>query len=61
MMMDDYCQRCHQDAYQGWFHSAHRFSSFNNKPYLVLDQRDAAGRLETRRQSQGVALVRRLP
>jgi tetratricopeptide (TPR) repeat protein len=34
MMMDDYCQRCHQDAYQGWFHSAHHFSSFNNKPYL---------------------------
>lgn len=34
LMMDDYCQRCHQDAYQGWFHSAHRFSSFNNQPYL---------------------------
>src|ERR1051326_1411776 len=34
MMMDHYCLNCHQDAYQGWFHSAHRFSSFNNKPYL---------------------------
>jgi len=32
--MDDYCLKCHQDAYQGWFHSAHHFSSFNNKPYL---------------------------
>ncbi|HKS38001.1 MAG TPA: tetratricopeptide repeat protein, partial [Verrucomicrobiae bacterium] len=34
MMMDDYCLKCHEDAYKGWFHSAHRFSSFNNKPYL---------------------------
>ena len=34
MMMDSYCLNCHADAYQGWFHSAHHFSSFNNKPYL---------------------------
>lgn len=34
LMMDSYCLNCHQDAYQGWFHSAHHFSSFNNKPYL---------------------------
>ena len=34
MMMDDYCLKCHQDAYAGWFHSAHHFSSFNNKAYL---------------------------
>jgi tetratricopeptide (TPR) repeat protein len=34
LMMDSYCLNCHQDAYNGWFHSAHRFSSFNNKPYL---------------------------
>jgi tetratricopeptide (TPR) repeat protein len=34
LMMDDYCLNCHKDAYQGWFHSAHHFSSFNNKPYL---------------------------
>ncbi|MBI2948920.1 MAG: tetratricopeptide repeat protein [Verrucomicrobia bacterium] len=34
LMMDDYCLNCHQDAYAGWFHSAHHFSSFNNKPYL---------------------------
>jgi len=34
MMMDNYCLNCHPDAYNGWFHSAHRFSSFNNKPYL---------------------------
>ena len=34
MMMDNYCLNCHPDAYRGWFHSAHRFSSFNNKPYL---------------------------
>ncbi len=34
LMMDRYCLNCHQDAYQGWFHSAHHFSSFNNQPYL---------------------------
>lgn len=33
LMMDDYCLKCHQDVYQGWFHSAHHFSSFNNPPY----------------------------
>ena len=33
LMMDDYCMKCHQDAYKGWFHSAHRFSSFNNPAY----------------------------
>jgi len=35
LMMDDYCLKCHQDAYAGWFHSAHHFSSFNNKAYLA--------------------------
>jgi tetratricopeptide (TPR) repeat protein len=34
MMMDEYCLKCHQDAYKSWFHSAHHFSSFNNPPYL---------------------------
>lgn len=34
LMMDKYCQECHADAYRGWFHSAHHFSSFNNAPYL---------------------------
>ncbi len=35
LMKDDYCLKCHADAYQGWFHSAHRFSSFNNPTYLA--------------------------
>ena len=34
MMMDDYCLKCHEDAYKGWFHSSHHFSSFNNPIYL---------------------------
>ncbi len=34
LMMDEYCLKCHADAYQGWFHSAHHFSSFNNPAYL---------------------------
>ena len=35
LMMDDYCLKCHQDAYNGWFHSSHHFSSFNNAAYLA--------------------------
>jgi tetratricopeptide (TPR) repeat protein len=44
LMMDSYCQECHQDSYAGWFHSAHRFSSFNNPPYLfsVRETREMA-------------------
>ncbi len=34
LMMDQYCLNCHKDAYKGWFHSSHHFSSFNNPPYL---------------------------
>ncbi|HXG47361.1 MAG TPA: multiheme c-type cytochrome [Methylomirabilota bacterium] len=34
LMMDEYCLKCHADAYAGWFHSSHRFSSFNNPAYL---------------------------
>jgi tetratricopeptide (TPR) repeat protein len=33
LMADQYCRKCHHDAYQGWFHSAHHFSSFNNPAY----------------------------
>lgn len=44
LMMDEYCLKCHQDDYNGWFHSAHHFSSFNNKPYLfsVRETREVA-------------------
>jgi tetratricopeptide (TPR) repeat protein len=35
LMMDDYCLKCHQDAYEGWFHSVHHISSFNNPAYLA--------------------------
>ena len=34
LMMDEYCKKCHEDIYNDHFHSAHRFSSFNNPPYL---------------------------
>jgi tetratricopeptide (TPR) repeat protein len=33
LMMDAYCQRCHEDVHATWQHSAHRFSSFNNPAY----------------------------
>jgi tetratricopeptide (TPR) repeat protein len=35
LMMDEYCKKCHADIYNDHFHSAHKHSSFNNKPYLL--------------------------
>ncbi len=34
LMMDDYCKQCHPDIHGKWYHSAHRFASFNNPAYL---------------------------
>jgi tetratricopeptide (TPR) repeat protein len=34
LMMDAYCARCHADVANDHFHSAHKFSSFNNPAYL---------------------------
>jgi tetratricopeptide (TPR) repeat protein len=34
LMNNEYCQGCHADSFEGWAHSVHRFSSFNNPPYL---------------------------
>ncbi len=31
---DEYCEKCHEDSHRDWEMSAHRFSSFNNPPYL---------------------------
>jgi len=31
---DGYCQECHGDVHERWSYSVHRFSSFNNPPYL---------------------------
>ncbi len=53
LMMDHYCQECHQDAYQGWFHSAHRFSSFNNPMYLASVRETRAVMLERNGNVQG--------
>lgn len=43
LMMDSYCQSCHEDVHERWQHSAHRFSSFNNPVYRfsVLNTRNA--------------------
>jgi len=35
LMNDEYCMKCHKDVYETWYHSAHRFSSFNNPAYLT--------------------------
>jgi tetratricopeptide (TPR) repeat protein len=44
LMNDQYCKRCHADVHSGWEQSVHRFSSFNNPPYLasVMETRDMA-------------------
>jgi tetratricopeptide (TPR) repeat protein len=34
LMMDEYCKKCHADVANDHFHSAHKFSSFNNPAYL---------------------------
>ena len=61
LMMDDYCLKCHQDAYEGWFHSAHHFSSFNNKAYLFSVRETRQVALERDGIDPGRPLVRRLP
>ncbi len=61
LMMDSYCLKCHQDAYNDWFHSAHHFSSFNNKPYLFSVRETRARRAQARWQRQSGTLVRRVP
>ncbi|TWT93237.1 tetratricopeptide repeat protein [Stieleria varia] len=35
LMNDDYCVKCHADIHKDWADSVHRFSSFNNPPYLA--------------------------
>ena len=59
-MMDSYCLKCHADAYKGWFHSSHHFSSFNNPAYLasVRETREVA--LKRDGNVQGSPLVRRM-
>jgi len=34
LVNDQYCVRCHEDSHKSWAVSVHRFSSFNNPPYL---------------------------
>jgi len=43
---DEYCLSCHKDAYEGWFHSAHHLSSFNNPAYLATIRETRAVMLE---------------
>jgi tetratricopeptide (TPR) repeat protein len=34
LMANEYCAQCHADVHAAWQTSVHRFSSFNNPPYL---------------------------
>ncbi|MCA9257611.1 MAG: hypothetical protein KDA61_00370, partial [Planctomycetales bacterium] len=42
LMADKYCAECHEDVHAQWQDSVHRFSSFNNPPYLasILESRE---------------------
>jgi tetratricopeptide (TPR) repeat protein len=44
LMNDQYCRKCHADVHAQWSDSVHRFSSFNNPPYLasVTETREVA-------------------
>lgn len=44
LMNDQYCRKCHPDVHAQWSDSVHRFSSFNNPPYLasVTETREVA-------------------
>jgi tetratricopeptide (TPR) repeat protein len=44
LMNDQYCKKCHADVHAQWSDSVHRFSSFNNPPYLasVTETREVA-------------------
>ena len=61
LMMDDYCLKCHEDAYKGWFHSAHHFQFVQQPALSVQRAGDAAGGARAGWQREGLALVRRLP
>ena len=58
LMADSYCLKCHKDAYDGWFHSSHHFSSFNNKAYLSSVRETRKVALEAGREHPGRPLVR---
>jgi tetratricopeptide (TPR) repeat protein len=34
LMNNEYCAQCHADVHKTWSQSVHKFSSFNNPPYL---------------------------
>jgi tetratricopeptide (TPR) repeat protein len=44
LMNEQYCKECHEDSYNTWAASVHRFGSFNNPVYLasVRDTRQVA-------------------
>jgi hypothetical protein len=39
LMNNEYCAQCHADVHKGWSQSMHKFSSFNNPPYLFSVKR----------------------
>ncbi|MFM7150770.1 MAG: hypothetical protein ACKO23_13090, partial [Gemmataceae bacterium] len=53
MMMDEYCKKCHEDVYNDHFHSAHKFSSFNNPAYLASVRETRKKSLERDGQVRG--------
>ncbi len=58
--MDDYCLKCHTDAYQGLVPQRAPFQFVQQQAVSLQRARDPAGGAQTRRQREGRALVRRL-
>jgi hypothetical protein len=50
---DAYCLECHTDVHDQWSHSVHRFSSFNNPPYLFSVQETRKALMERDGNVQG--------
>ena len=50
-MNDAYCEECHADVHDGWAHSVHRFSSFNNPPYLFSVREKVLADVALRREA----------
>ncbi len=50
---NEYCLECHADIHDTWSHSVHRFSSFNNPPYLFSVKQTRQAMMERDGNVQG--------
>ncbi len=60
LMMDDYCQECHEDVHDQWSHSVHRLLLVQQSRLPLLRAQDPRVALERDGNVQAAALLRRL-